>query len=182
MPPAVDIFQAPFREGAEGSRALLLRCAARYAGRPVRDLGPVETGPWGKPFFPRTPQVRFSITHSGGWWLCAFSAQEVGLDLQIHRSHVPPAVLSSRFFHPEEDAFLARGGYRDFFPLWAAKESWVKFTGRGFYHDPGDFSLVSSAGDFPAMEGAQLRPLPFCPGYSLCLCAGELGEIRRIAL
>ena len=173
-PAGAAIYCAPFQEGAAGSRALLLQAAQRCAGLSARELGPVETGPWGKPRFSRLPRLHFSVSHSGHWWLCAFSGQPLGLDLQIHRSYTDPARLSRRFLHPKEDAYLAQNGYRDFFDLWAAKESWVKLTGRGFYDDPASFSVVSPQGHFPAVEGACLRLLPFRPGYSLCLCAREV--------
>ena len=57
--------------------------------------------------------------------------------------------------------------------MWCAKESWVKYTGHGFFDDPATFSVVDEAGNFPALEGVRLLLLPFAPGYSLCLCARE---------
>ena len=177
------LFRAPFREGSDRSHDLLRQAAGQYSGLPPGALGPLEAGPWGKPFFPRQPGLHFSLSHSGDWWLCAFFPRPVGLDVQVHRSFSPPQVLSRRFFHPRDDAFLAQGGYRDFFPLWSAKESYVKFTGQGLYLDPERFSVVSPEGEFPRIPGAWLQLLPFDPGYSLCLCTGlpasaELRELR----
>lgn len=166
----VSLFYAPFREGAGHSHDLLYRAAARCSGRSPGALGPLVSGPWGKPAFSRCPQFHFSLSHSGAWWLCAFSSRPVGLDLQIHRSFTSPQTLSRRFFHPLEDAFLAAGDYRDFFDLWSAKESYVKLTGRGFYLDPAAFSVVSPEGRFPSIPEGTLRLLPFQSGYSLCLC------------
>ena len=165
------LFRAPFSEGGPGSHHLLLRAARQYSGLDPSALGELRTGPWGKPAFSGAPDLHFSLTHSGQWWLCAFAPVPLGLDLQIHRSHADPAKLSRRFFHPREDAWLARNQYRDFFDLWCAKESWVKYTGHGFFDDPATFSVVDEAGHFPALEGVRLRLLPFVPGYSLCLCA-----------
>ena len=178
----VVIFHCPSPEEARRSHELLYRAARAYAGLSPQELGNLETNPWGKPAFSHRKDLCFSITHSGGYWLCGFSSRPLGLDLQIHRSHAAPAALSRRFFHPLEDTFLAREDYRRFFDLWCAKESWVKYTGRGFYHDPADFSVVSPAGDFPWVEGVQLRLLPFAPEYSLCLCAQDLGEVRMLPL
>ena len=167
------IFRAPFSEGGPGSHALQLRAASRYSGLSPAALGELRTGPWGKPSFSQVPSLHFSLTHSGQWWLCAFASVPLGLDLQIHRSHADPGRLSRRFFHPREDAWLAQNRYRDFFDVWCAKESWVKYTGHGFFDDPATFSVVDEAGNFPALEGVRLRLLPFAPGYSLCLCARE---------
>ena len=176
--PGVTIYRSPAAEGDRLSRARLTRAVCLHTGLHPDRLGEPAVTPMGKPYFPALPKLHCSVTHSGAWWLCACSAQPVGLDLQIHRSHTDPATLSRRFFHPLEDNWLARDGYRSFFDLWCAKESWVKYTGRGLYDGTESFHVVSPAGGFPAMEGVELRLLPFATGYSLCLCAREIGQIR----
>lgn len=178
----MPIFRHPFSEGRSDSRALLNAAASRYTGIPGDCLGKVEAGPRGKPFFSQMPHVHFSVTHSGTWWLCAFSPQPLGLDLQIHQSYTAPPKLSRRFFHPQEDAFLYERGYRDFFDLWCAKESWVKYTGNGFFDDPSTFSVVSSDYQFPILDGVQFRLIRFAPEYSLCLCAQNMGRMVLIDL
>lgn len=170
----VTIFCHPYAECSQQSHTLLRRAASLYSGLPETALGPLETTEWGKPFFPHHPNLHFSISHSGQWWLCGFSSRPVGLDLQIHRTHASPENLSRRFFHPLEDAFLARNHYVPFFDLWCAKESWVKYTGHGFYDAPESFSVVSADGCFPCTDDAQLCLIPFRPEYSLCLCAQRL--------
>lgn len=177
FPQAVTIYRHPFSEGGKHSRTLLLQAAERFSKCSAAELGTIKVNPWGKPFFPAYPELHFSVTHSGDWWLCGFSSRELGLDLQVHRSHSAPEVLSKRFFHPLEDAFLAREGYHHFYDLWSAKESWVKYTGHGFFDDPGSFSVVSQSGVFPSMEGVCFRLLPFPEAYSLCLCAPEYSEV-----
>ena len=176
----ITLFRAPWEEDRRDSHTLLLQAAARYTGLSPDALGPLDFGRHGKPFFPRQPHLHFSITHSGGWWMCAFAPQPVGLDLQLHHTHLPPADLSRRFFHPTEDAWLAQGGYARFFDLWCAKESWVKFTGHGFFDDPHTFSTVDEEGTFPARPGVQLRLLPAPTGYSLCLCASSIGRVIEL--
>ena len=178
----VTVYHTAACEGGPLSRDLLLQAAQRYSGLECHQLGSVETNPWGKPFFPQHPELQFSVTHSGDWWMCAFSAQPVGLDLQLHRTHTAPERLSRRFFHPLEHGFLVRDGHRSFFDLWCAKESFVKYIGRGFYDAPETFSVVSETGAFPDAQGVEFRLLPFAAEYSLCLCAQHLGEIRLRAL
>lgn len=176
------IFRRPFQEGGAGSRALLRRAACRWSGLTDDALGPVDQGPWGKPFFPQVPGLYCSVTHSGEWWMCALASQPVGLDLQQHRSYVPPAALSARFFHPWEHSFLSREDYRSFYRVWSAKESFVKYLGRGFFLDPQSFSVVSREGVFPGMEGVRIQELPFCAGYSLFLCAQTSMQICLLPL
>ena len=170
----ITVFTAPFREGDRHSHELLRKAAQLFAGQ---DPGSVVRNEWGKPFFSDMPQLHFSISHSGMFWLCAFSECPVGADLQCHGSYVPPETLSRRFFHPLEDAFLQRDGYKRFYDLWTAKESFVKFIGTGFYTEPESFSVVAEDGAFPAVPGATLRHSPFREGYSLCLCSKEIDGI-----
>lgn len=165
--PDVTIYTAPYDEDMRHSRTLLAAAVRSHTGR---DPGEARCDAMGKPFFPALPELFFSVSHSGGWWLCAVSDDRVGLDLQIHRTYLPPATLSRRFFHLREDDFLSRDGYRRFFDLWCAKESFVKYTGRGFRDEPHTFSVVSEDGSFPASPGCAFRILPFREGYSLCLC------------
>lgn len=179
---AATLFFRRCPEGADRSRALLLQAACAFTGRSAAQLGRLEVGAHGKPYFPACPDLHLSVSHSGTWWLCACADCPVGLDVQIHRSHRDPALLSRRFFHPQEDAFLAREAYRRFFDLWAAKESWVKYTGTGFTVGIGSFSVVLPDGRFPAVEGARLRLLPFAVGYSLCLCTAEPCAVRFLPL
>ncbi len=172
------VFSVPSQEGDGLSHAHFYRAAQLYTGLTREQLGEMQVNTWGKPFLPLHPDLHFSISHSGEWWLCAFGSAPVGLDVQIHHSHLPPETLSRRFFHPTEDGFLARENYRRFFDLWCAKESWVKFLGIGFSQDPERFSVVGTDGSFPCVSGASLQLIPFVPGYSLCLCTRIPAQVR----
>lgn len=172
---SVTIYTAPYGDSCRHSRELLAKAVYRHTGR---DCGEISCNPWGKPHFPALPDIHCSVSHSGDWWVCAVSDQPVGLDLQIHRSYLPPKKLSARFFHPAEDRYLVQLDYAPFFDIWCAKESLVKYTGRGFACEPASFSVVSEQGDFPAFEDCEFRFLPFEDGYSLCLCAKKADDVR----
>lgn len=173
--PDVLIYISSFGKESSKSHDLLRKAAARYTRRDKCDWN-IALGAKGKPYFSTAPRVHFSITHSGGYWMCAFSSREVGLDLQVHRT-CSREKLSQRFFHPKEDAFLRLRDYADFFDLWAAKESYVKYTGCGIARGFNDFSTVASDGKFPSVQGARLRLIPWREGYSLCLCARQLEDV-----
>ena len=139
-----------------------------------RRLRPAHTG---KPYFPDAPQLQFSISHSGAYWLCAFSAAPVGLDVQQHRDCQKQA-LARRFFSPAEQAFLERTSHAPFFDLWCAKESYLKFTGEGLSGLEA-VCTVSPEGGFPSVPGVNLQLLPLFAGYSACLCTASPAEIRE---
>ena len=128
------------------SRRCLVRCAALFAGEPLagaEERWPVQESEKGKPFFPLSPETHCSVTHSGDYWLGAFSSEPIGIDLQIHKPG-RLAALSRRFFHPEEDRYLQAFGFSDFYRVWAAKESFVKFSGEGISGNFGRFSVAGS--------------------------------------
>lgn len=103
--PSVTIFTAPYSEENRHSHQLLCRAAMLLTGR---DPGSIARGPWGKPCFPNLPMLHFSISHSGEWWLCAFSDRPVGIDLQRCVSFVSPKTLSRRFFTRRRILFCYR--------------------------------------------------------------------------
>lgn len=79
----VTIYAAPLPEGPEASHRLLRRAAALAA--PQLTDCTLARQAQGKPWFPAAPELHFSISHSGGRWVCAFADAPVGLDLQAHR-------------------------------------------------------------------------------------------------
>lgn len=119
-------------------------CTAEAGKRPGvfvdRKLLQIEKTPLGKPYFPNFPQLFLSISHSGAYWVCALSPVEVGVDIQEHamrksetrqEATVRFAKMAHRFFHPVEAKFVATESIYRFFGVWAARESFVKYTGLG---------------------------------------------------
>ena len=121
----------------------------------------------GKPYFADRPDMHFSISHSKELWACAVADGPVGLDLQFHKSgrldNIP-----ERFFHPGEDAWLAK-----FFDVWASKESYVKWTGEGIDRHFGEFCVVDDKGLAVRCGDACFWRSVVEQEYSLCLCGGE---------
>ena len=142
----VTIYSAPLPEGPEASHRLLRRAAALAA--PQLTDCTLARQAQGKPWFPAAPELHFSISHSGGRWVCAFTDAPVGLDLQAHRP-CRALALARRFFAPEEAEWLRSRGEAAFFDLWCAKESWLKYTGRGLSALP-EAIVLAPDGQFPA--------------------------------
>ncbi|MEE1164345.1 MAG: 4'-phosphopantetheinyl transferase superfamily protein [Lachnospiraceae bacterium] len=145
----------------EAPRARLLKEVLREAGVNAyaalftpEMLGHTEDG---KPFFPDLPQIHFSLSHSGEYIACAFSDEEVGLDLQeCSRPRTSIFRIAKRFFSQAEyEAILALSadkaaescindsgsdspGNPDdpeclslFYRLWSIKEAYLKYLGCG---------------------------------------------------
>lgn len=78
----------------------------------------------GKPLFERMNCHWFSLSHSGGYALCALSDDgPVGVDIELvrpRREGFPDYVLSER----EQAAF--DGSWEDLTRIWTLKESWCK--------------------------------------------------------
>ncbi len=161
----------------------LLRAAVRdwcrRDSRPIPDLT-VTRPQYGKPCLRHAPEIQFSVTHSGEYWMCAVSLQKVGLDLQAAQ-RAQTQKIARRFFHPREAGYLQEHP-GDFFKVWSAKESYVKFTGQGIDSSFSDFSVVGTQGLLDQLNGVRLRLWPFCEGYSLCLCCEDTSRVLFVPL
>lgn len=156
----------------------LRECAHRYSrwrGLTAGDFT-LAVAPGGKPYFPRCPQVHFSISHSAGYWAAAFSGRPLGLDIQRHveRDYL---ALAKRWYHPLEYTAVEQFGPKCFFDIWSAKESLVKCNGTGFPASFPSFSVVEKGAIAPESVGWQLKPLNMLAGYSACVCGKELGQV-----
>ncbi len=129
----------------------------------------------GKPFFPDFPDVFCSVTHSGAYWLGAFSGEPLGIDLQIYRP-IKENMLACRFFHPSEKEYLKKHA-DEFFRVWTAKESYTKFIGTGIDENFCRFSVVERE-KIETVDGhTQIRFVPFRQNYTLCLCAERIDSV-----
>ena len=142
----------------------------------------------GKPYLPQYPELHISVSHSGSWFVCAVSSQPVGVDLQEHtplRDETPENAarryckIAGRFFHPLEASFVLENPQEHFFPVWTAKESYVKFTGRGMDDTYSDFCVVNDGLRSQIREQEtitwQAENVSFCmrgfeDNYTLCVC------------
>ena len=71
---------------------------------------------------------------------------------------------------------LPGAGEAAFFDLWCAKESWLKYTGRGLSALP-EAIVLAPDGQFPARPDARLQLLPVFDGYSLCVCTKDAARV-----
>jgi len=131
----------------------------------------------GKPGFthPENP-LCFSVSHSGGWWICVFSDESVGIDIQKNDGR-DVQKIAARYFSSQECTFLDHKGPDSFYDIWSAKESYVKYLGCGIGSKFGDFSVVSDEGMKKEIEGIPLRKIKGFPQCSVFLCGGTSGPV-----
>ncbi|MBK5245311.1 MAG: 4'-phosphopantetheinyl transferase superfamily protein [Eubacteriaceae bacterium] len=114
----------------------------------------IEIGSQGKPSFIDNPEIHFNLSHSGHYVVCALARDEVGVDLQKMKQL--NLKLAKRYFAEEEVTWLfelpVEKQKKGFFDLWSIKESYMKYTGKGFALPMKSFSVRIGA-EFPGNGG-----------------------------
>lgn len=185
----VCLYLLPVTE-ADSTDDKIRRIIARHLRkRSAPDGIVVSRSKLGKPYLPQYPALHISVSHSGSWFVCAVSSQPVGVDLQEHTPLRDETLenaarryckIAGRFFHPLEASFVLENPQEHFFPVWTAKESYVKFTGRGMDDAYSDFCVVSEGlrsrlhRQVPVTwqaEDVSFHMSGFEENYTLCVCA-----------
>lgn len=150
----------------------LKQCAYEYAahiGIKNANFDSIQRSSHGKPYFPDAAEIEFSISHSEKLWVCGFSNTSIGIDIQWHKN-CNRSAIAKRFFNPLEYEYLAKSDFKDFFNVWTAKESFVKYTGRGISDEFSEFSVTDSKSILTCIEDANLNHFQIKLDYTLCVC------------
>lgn len=125
----MELFFCP--DIAERADAYALLAFAVRQVHNLYTLPVIERTANGKPFFPGHPQLRFNLSHSGSFALCALDGSPVGVDIEVIRPHHPR--LAERVCSPAELEWVGAQAdpLRALLSLWTKKEARVKQDGRG---------------------------------------------------
>lgn len=165
--------------GAEG----LLRYALKKAGRGDNAIS-YRYGEHQKPYLSDADGFFFNLSHAGDYAMLAVSDAEVGCDIERIRP-VDPG-LFARVLTEHEHSVLTAAPKEErealFFRYWVLKESCMKALGKGFFLEPGSFSLTLAPAIFASGAGIS-GPLAFADGafsdYRYAVCrAGEDIQIQ----
>ena len=120
------------KKGAEIMAAgLLLDYALREYDVLERDMEYGENE-HGKPYFKNYPDIKFNLSHSGEYAVCAVSDYEVGVDVEMIGDAKDVLEIAERFFAANEYEYIKSGDTKTtFFKLWTKKESLLKAIGTG---------------------------------------------------
>ena len=103
---------------------------------------------YGKPYLANVPDLHFNISHSGNLVVCALDVVPVGLDIEVHKS--ANLKIAKRFFCQDEYEFIVKSESTNeaFYNVWAKKESYVKWGGKGLSTPLNSFSILNMEGIF----------------------------------
>lgn len=115
--------------------ALIVECLEDYGVEAPQMLRTPKGKPYIKipdssDFSEITEAVHFSVSHSGKYFLCAIADKNIGIDIQDHRK-ADTKKIADRYFTEEEIQLIDEGGDKEFFFIWARKEAYSKYTGKG---------------------------------------------------
>lgn len=180
--------QADARQQYLGAEALVNR-ALEIVGADVGLPAHFVRTPYGKPYLDTQCGLFVNWSHSGAYAVCAISDLDVGIDIQ-EMSKTPGERLIRRILRPSEykewEQEPREKQTETFYRYWAAKESFLKMKGTGFYA-PLDSFAVQLRGDRAyvlELEGKEqyvCRLLPFKdPGYLAAVCGVDKETVPKI--
>ena len=156
----------------KNSREFAKMCIRDYLGELNAELV-FDENEFGKPFVANSTDIHFSLSHSGNILVCAVANSNIGVDCQIiDISDVSKCKkIAERFYSPKEKQFLSELSEVDyinsFFKIWAKKEAYVKYTGRGLSQGLSTFSVIS-------LDGVRFKRIaPELPDMFIYLCYGD---------
>lgn len=152
------------------TRGILRQLLGRYLRRSAEEIE-FSVAPKGKPTIRGNPELRFSLSHSGGLVLYAFSMnRELGVDLEREKTETSSLdIVNSYFSRKERAEFLALPPNIQnlaFYVGWTRKEAYLKARGEGLHMKLEDFDVSMNPGQ-PAVLGsedaARWELRSFCP-------------------
>ncbi|MDX2080860.1 MAG: 4'-phosphopantetheinyl transferase superfamily protein [Terrimicrobiaceae bacterium] len=172
---AARIPAAPVQSTFVKSRAGLRRILAGYLGCDLHDVE-VERPLNGKPRL-MDGELFFNVSHSGSEICAAFSAAEIGIDIERSDRRVDAIALAHRYFLPEEASRISASGnpLADFLQTWVVKEAAVKLSGEG---------LATAIGAVQTLGTVRLQGRPIVcerfryEGVVGCIAAFEDFEVK----
>lgn len=160
------------RQRLEVSESLVRRSARMYAIEEQLTLGTaleqILRTSKGKPYFKNAP-LEFSVSHTGGLWVCLMDSSPVGVDVQKIRT-CQREKIAKRYYTPDEQEYAASLGEAGFFQIWARKEAYVKYTGEGITENMKFFSTLKS-------DSVAFVDFDLCQGVKGSCCMKEKREL-----
>lgn len=131
----------------------------------------------GKPYLKFRSDIFYNISHSGNYVVCAFSTNEVGIDIEAEKEL--QLDIARRFYHPDEFSEIVQTDPEEqselFYRIWVMKESYLKATGTGLSVPLNSFKYRKCDGKIYVYTDDMRMPYQVCTldlieGYKLAIC------------
>lgn len=178
---------AKLRVPAKAHAFMVARTRLRQILSRYLDMAPTEIAfdynENGKPFLVNS-ELRFNLSHSGGWGLCAVTLHhEIGADLEEIKTEMHFQPLAERFFSDRENNWLRTTSparrRRSFYRLWTRKEAWLKGQGGGFSELVSSLDPLHIANATTLAQGWWLGNVFVARGYVAAVAVN--GTIKRLS-
>ena len=179
MKPLIYIYEGDFPKGDAGF-SMIKRAAQLYAGENGMEVPEDMTilrEEKGKPYFTDFP-VHFSLSHSESMWMCMFSDEPCGLDVQKVRK-CSWEKIAERNFGDKERRYAELFGEEGFFQVWVRKEALAKYMGKGFFSDmPQTVDENTDPADSAIVDGEEvvLKEIFISDDIKCAYCVPKTGE------
>lgn len=125
--------------------SLMAEMIARYdicrKGIADNDSIKFSYGAYGKPFLENNTDYHFSYSHTDGCIAFASDSCEIGADVELCRE--TELGFAEFILTADEKEYMKKSFDRisDFYRIWTAKESYLKYLGVGLYREMSSFSI-----------------------------------------
>lgn len=118
---------------------ILLRVGL-YREYNIFEFHDIGIGEYGKPYLVGCDNIFFNMSHCRKGVACGISSGEIGIDIQDYVAY--DQAMAQMFMSEEEIQSAQRGRKSELFTkIWALKESYGKYTGKGICYDMNSFSI-----------------------------------------
>lgn len=136
---------------------------------------------YGKPSIKGNDRFNYNISHSGNWVTCAVSSFDVGIDIEKVDSSVDIEIASKYFTDDEiQEIHRAEDKLSTFFHYWTAKESYLKFLGKGLTIPLDSFFIFGNSVIVNGISlGVRLHFFSKIVGYKIAVCGKYEEDIKE---
>lgn len=115
---------------------------------------PIEKNEYGKPYLKNHDDVKFNISHSGEFVICAVGPSEVGIDIEQHREADYTRLAERAFLETECQEMAKLEDPKDyFFDHWTLTEAYLKWKGVGITTDLKALKFEGWGRNLPITDG-----------------------------
>lgn len=141
----------------------------------------IERNLYGKPFLKGYPVFSYNISHAGKWIICVIADYPVGVDIELVK--FINLDIAKRFFTKAEYEMILMetidSQQQLFYQIWTAKESYIKYIGRGLSIPLNSFTIYKECSDIYKVDldtSCIIKTINSFENYIVSICHTSLEE------